>query len=398
MVTQVTRFAPFLLVPIGLFACTPRDVEIGSNVGSSGTGTGSGSTGVGGAIAGCSGGTPGTWDDITPPDIDLAFNDAYGVRAVTLDPDDPATVFVCADYQGIWKSSDCGAHWAKLSTGENGSAFDTGIAWVLTIDPTDHDVMYTTSSLGLFGIWKSVDGGVDWSPLFGPGNVTEPVNPFGSSPDISDIAIDPADHFHLVASFHGPWKDASDAGLLESSDGGATWKLIQPTAGMAINHAVGFVGGSGRWLAVNDTGGSWLTVDAGSSFTQVDDNYHGAGATQFYQSASGAFFHGGVHGVSRSVDQGASWSLIPDSGENIEGVVGDGTHLYASNSVAWIGQFYGMTYKPYLMAPEVPGDSGWAGWGDQPFDNGGNRLAVDTVHHLLYSSAWRVGLLRTATP
>jgi hypothetical protein len=390
----------WLATTIGLFACAPRDVEIGSNLeptASNGTASaGTASTGAGGSVLGCSGGTVGTWVDITPPGIDLAKNDAYGVRAVTLDPTDPATVFVTADYQGIWKSSDCGAHWMKLTTGQNGSAFDTGVAWLIAIDPTDHDVMYTTSSLGLYGLWKSVNGGVDWVPLFGPGNVSEPVNPFGSSPDIDDVAIDPSQHLHVIASFHGPWKASNDAGVLETTDGGSTWKLIQPASGMGINHTLTFLDGSSRWLMVNDTSGSWVTLDAGASFMQVDNDYHSAGGAQFYRSANGTYYHGGTQGVARSTD-GVSWSVIPGTG-NVEGLIGDGTHLYSSDAVAWIGQFYGTTYIPFHSAPEVPGDADWAVWGTQQFDNGGNRLAVDTVHHLLYSSSWRVGLLRTSTP
>ncbi|MFO0615687.1 MAG: hypothetical protein U0414_24040 [Polyangiaceae bacterium] len=394
--------ARIALCAVFFAACDPADIPIGSNLGpggassgalSSSASSGGGSTGAS-SIMGCEPGAPRVWTDITPPGVDLTVPNSYGVRAVTLDPADPAVVFVTADFQGLWRSADCGAHWSKLNTGTNGDAIDAGAAWTLAIDPVDHAI-YTVSSLGAFGIWKSVDGGVDWAPLFGPGNVTEPVNPFGSSPDIFDIAIDPAQHLHLIASFHGAWKGSSDGGILESSDGGATWSLHAPAPGMGTNHVLAFLDSSTRWLLVNETDGAWITVDGGATFVKRSSNHHVVGGGQVYRSADGTFYHTGAFGLFRSTNLGQDWLTIPSG--NTQGLVGDGATLFASDGVAWIGQFYGDVYNPMTSAPESPGDSGWAPWGSQTFDNGANRLAIDPGRHLLYASSYRVGLQRVST-
>lgn len=384
--------------------CDPADIPIGSNLGPGGassgsltsgtsTGTMAGSSGAS-MVLGCEPGAPLVWSDITPPGISLSVNDSYGARAVTLDPSDPSIVYFTSDFQGLWRSADCGGHWSKLNTGTNGDAIDAGAAWTLAIDPVDH-AMYTVSSLGAFGIWKSVDGGVGWAPLFGPGNVTEPVNPFGSSPDVYDIAIDPSQHLHLIASFHGAWQGSNDAGILESLDGGATWILHSPAPGMGTNHVVAFLDSSARWLLVSETEGTWITADSGASFQKRSTNHHVVGGGQVYRSADGTFYHSGAFGVFRSANLGQDWETIP--GENTQGLVGDGARLFASNGVASTGLFYGEVYNPMTSAPESPGNAGWATWGSEAFDNGANRLAIDPSRHLLYASSYRVGLQRVTT-
>lgn len=383
------------------------DLEIGSNrrPTSTGSGTGGGATSSGSSTAstssgvvppGCEGGAVGVFEAITPPGVDLAATvNSYGARAVSVDPVDPAIVYAGFDFQGIWKSADCGTTWSKLSTGLHGDVFESGFTWTITIDPKSPQTFYATSGQGALGLWKSTNGGVDWAQLFGPGNITEAVNPFSSSPDLLSIAIDPDDSNHLVVSFHGSWKGSNDAGFVVSNDGGATWELRPPPPGIGINHAVGFVGASSRWIAVSDSTGAWLTTDGGTTFTKVDDDYHASGSTQIYRSADGTYYHGGTKGVARSPD-GLTWSVVPGGG-NVQGIVGDGARLYTSDAVAVMGQFYGAPYLPYRAAPETPGDTGFAVWGAQMFDNGANQLAVDRQHHWIYASAWRVGLLRART-
>src|SRR5579859_427254 len=166
----------------------------------------------------CSGaGAPvGVWDDVTPPQIPIkknsssgTFDGSGGIIAVAVDPQDPATVYaaggsaVCctSGSSGIFKSTDCGATWAKVSTGANSDLLEKGWQWGtgIVIDSVTPTTMYAQSGYGSEGLFKSVNGGVDWTQLFLPDSQ---IAMTVSSTFTQNAAMDPSDHTHLVVTFH----------------------------------------------------------------------------------------------------------------------------------------------------------------------------------------------------
>src|SRR6185503_16069895 len=64
-------------------------------------------------VGDCDGlGAVGEWQDITPP-IELAEDEELAAFAFAVDPIHSGTVYFGTAYQKMWKTTDCGASWAR---------------------------------------------------------------------------------------------------------------------------------------------------------------------------------------------------------------------------------------------------------------------------------------------
>ena len=169
------------------------------------------------------------------------------VRSLAVDPRNPSTVYAATPLSGIFKTTDGGASWTHLGSAPIPESFDSrslaidsegtvyvagcpgvfrttdgGASWTalsLRLDPI-HGCLVSlaidsqnpgTLYAGGPGIFKTTDGGSSWTQV-------------NSSSGISVLAIDPQNPETIYAvgataatSFDVP------AGLLRSTDGGATW-------------------------------------------------------------------------------------------------------------------------------------------------------------------------------
>jgi photosystem II stability/assembly factor-like uncharacterized protein len=162
---------------------------------------------------------------------------------------------------GIYKSTDGGLNWSR-----GGLVGRT--LYSLAVDPTNSDTVYAgTSSRGLY---KSTDGGASWSGPF-----------IDSTADVYSLAVDPKQPSTLYAS-------ATNRGLLKSTDGGVTWNGINTGIRFLLLNAI----------AINPANTNIVYVSGG---------------------------HGSLGGVYKSTDAGANWvvssSGIPDSGDNVRALV-----------------------------------------------------------------------------
>jgi hypothetical protein len=344
------------------------------------------------------------WENITPSEIDLdptSFGGGnFGINDLVVDPTNPSTVFMTTSYQGFWRSTDSGLTFTKMNTGRNGDQIDMGRGSTLAIDPGNPSVLYTISSYGGLGIWKTTNAGVDWDSLFSADptqNPTKPINVLGrDEPDIAAIDLDPQNSDHLIATFHDvPWRGYPDAGLIETLDGGKTWRLRPPPTGFGVAQCAYFLDDSSSWLVMSNSPdtGTWRTTDGGEAFVKID-NYTNAGACQIYR-AAGALYVGSGAGVLRSVDHGATWKLVTGRLSGIEGIVGDGNYIYASEAYPLLDGF-ATPINPTERAVENPGTR-FRAYGTQTFSNGGKRLAADRQRHIIFSAAWGAGVFRLVT-
>ena len=142
------------------------------------------------------------------------------------DPNTAGTVYLGTDALGFWKTKDCGATWLKIDTGAHQQEIDSGRNWTIVIDPSNSQILYTTPGYGAEGLYKSVNGGVDWQQMFTADIV--PSLPYGGF--IETIAMDPTNTQHLVVSFHIDCKNGPGGGdwacFAETTDAGSSWKLI----------------------------------------------------------------------------------------------------------------------------------------------------------------------------
>ncbi|MDQ7063258.1 MAG: FG-GAP-like repeat-containing protein [candidate division KSB1 bacterium] len=144
--------------------------------------------------------------------------------AIAIDPQNPQTVYagtgevrfgfntVLYDGKGLFKTTDGGATWAEITTD-----FGTRTHFAaLAVAPNTSNVVYAAlasgysfvGSLNNEGIWRSGDGGVNWTQVI-------PIN------DAFDIAPHPSRSGEVFAAIGGGNNDSS--GVWFSSDFGQTW-------------------------------------------------------------------------------------------------------------------------------------------------------------------------------
>ncbi|MBL4604246.1 MAG: glycosyl hydrolase, partial [Flavobacteriaceae bacterium] len=90
----------------------------------------------------------------------------------------------------------------------------------IAVDPNNSSIIYVGAPAG--GIWKSIDNGVNWTPL------TDHLPQIG----VSGIAIDPVDsNIIYIATGDDDAGDSSSVGVWKSSDGGTTWNATGSMVG-----------------------------------------------------------------------------------------------------------------------------------------------------------------------
>jgi uncharacterized repeat protein (TIGR01451 family) len=246
---------------------------------------------------------------------------------------------------GILKSTDGGETWAQVS----GDYFVGVSISQLVVDPTDADTLYVSVLHGRggarrttptvhskYGIWKSTDGGVNWTLLkVSQGNK--------GTNEATDVVIDPQNPKVLYASF---WGDK----IYKSTNAGKTWSPIMNFVDLpspdfaasdtrfqiALSHPS--PGGDGTlytgfdWIDADgyhpsrvfkstDGGASWHILPGGTSPDNVEDY---CGGQCWYDNvievapddedvvfAAGQFDYGiGSGGIYRSDDGGQTWKNL----------------------------------------------------------------------------------------
>ncbi len=201
------------------------------------------------------------------------------------------------------------------------------------------EVLYTVAGYGQGGIYKSTNGGVDWTQILTQNilevtgasscastNNVQPCGGFGAF--MEKITIDPTDNRHLLAGFHadctgtplpGIAPDSSGGWgcLAESVDAGMTWTLTTsatPWSGldgpgqMMVNAKTWFYGTNGsQGLWRTTTGG--VSVGGHRAWTQV---FSGSVNGSVYIAKNGTYYSGG-NSVIWSSDLGVTWTAIPSS-------------------------------------------------------------------------------------
>jgi FG-GAP-like repeat len=218
------------------------------------------------------------WTPIGPADI-ANVGDSGRIAGVAADPVDPKTIYIAAAGGGVWKTTDAGQSWTPLTdnqptlfmgaiavapsdpnviyagTGEANNSGDSfygygilvstnaGASWTLeagpgrargafyrkcvsriAIDPTNPQIVYAAIADagnngvgGNDGIWKSVDGGQNWT------NTTTSIT---TNSSFTDVIVDPTNSQTLYAAV-GNFFGSGSNGIYKTTDGGTTWTELQ---------------------------------------------------------------------------------------------------------------------------------------------------------------------------
>ncbi len=372
---------------------TTAPPESTSDAESSGDPTGA-TTGV---IEGCDGlPAPGAWENITPPgSFAEAVNGTVGA-AIVVDPFDPRRVWLGTGGENdeIWRSDDCGAAWERVNTGP-GSVGDgmtyggvgDGAQWSMMVDPVAPDVLFAVSGYGAQSLWRSTDGGHAWTDVF---EGTE----YGMVADyrfVNNVSMDPTDHEHLLVSTHGGCADPYQPSCMaETTDGGASWRIVTAPEGWFEGGGVVIVGGD-TWVWCGSS--LMVTQDAGATWTT--DNLEGGGSCEaeytirpLVPTANGNLYLGSRAGVIRSAD-GVSWAHVANTSGTMVMLAHGSTHLYAADQ-----------WNPSLRRAALDDDETWedvlapTAQIEMGKDGGIPFLAYDDAHGVLYASMFSGGVAR----
>ena len=146
----------------------------------------------------------------------VAGGRVHDVEAV---PTDPSVIYVGAASGGVWKSVDGGTKWRPLwDELPNSSVGDIALA------PSDPQILYVgtggpnnrQSTLYGNGVWRSTDGGETWSHL----GLVE-------TRHVGRIRVHPTDpDIVYVAAMGNLWSANDERGVFKSTDGGRTWQKV----------------------------------------------------------------------------------------------------------------------------------------------------------------------------
>ena len=271
------------------------------------------------------------WDRVTSIAIDPADNAVYAA--------------VSGNYRrGVFKSIDLGASWVDtgLAAGTNGvtvsrsivyAATDSGVArnaagngWemlggvfepalAIAANPADPNEVYAGTYSGLF---HTVDGGADWSPVFGLYGVV-----------IAQIAIAPSSPSTVYV--------ATWSGSAMTDDGGETWRPVITRANFNFDYSFGFTIDPFVPSKVYDA--SWVGSDVYATRLSADgrsieySTYLGGSSFEWASDiaidAAGAAY---IVGNTQSTDFPTLNSLQPNAGGLMDVFV---TKLTASGSLAY---------------------------------------------------------------
>jgi photosystem II stability/assembly factor-like uncharacterized protein len=230
---------------------------------------------------------------------------AGAIHAVLPHPTDANTIYVGSVNGGVWKTTDGGVNWTPLTDSQTSLSIGA-----LAFDPTDPTSNTLVAGLGRFssfsqngglenGILRSTDGGLSWTRLTHPN--------FLNNERVSGIV---ARGNTIVASLtiNDPGGN-SHFGIVRSTDGGTTFSKMSLVSGSGLPNGVCYD----------------LAADPGNLNVLYTNVWIGGS--------------GGTSGIFKSTDMGATWSRVSDAAmnslldstqnTNVEIAVGNANNVYA---------------------------------------------------------------------
>ena len=141
------------------------------------------------------------------------------IADIAIHPDDDNIWYVGVGSGGVWKTVNAGVTWTPIFDDQN--SYSIGC---VTIDPNNPETVWVGTGENIGGrhvgfgdgVYRSRDGGTTWH------NVGLP-----ESEHVSKILIHPQNSNHAWVAAQGPlWRAGGQRGLYRTTDGGASWVRV----------------------------------------------------------------------------------------------------------------------------------------------------------------------------
>ncbi len=249
-----------------------------------------------------------SWISINPIGMYYAVtNNNYisgRTNSIAFHPTDPNTLYIAAAQGGVWKTTDGGVNWTKLT--ENLPTLACGDIVVVQSNPNilylgTGELNYSQDSQYGNGIYKSTDAGATWVQVAASSLVGN---------KCSMIAVDPTNANTVYA--------ATNLGLFKSTNAGTNW--INTSAGSNVNCVIlnpnnpqiiyAAVGGTsaGAIKKSTDGGASYATLAGGLPGTMGRIHLALARSNPSIIYASVSNSSGALVGLYKTTDDGTTWT------------------------------------------------------------------------------------------
>ena len=206
-----------------------------------------------------------SWSLIGPKPVSFYSIDSGRVSALAIDPANTKIVYAGGAEGGIWKSTNGGTSWTPIGDSQVSLAIGA-----IAIDPNNSNTIYAATGEENFsldsyygaGILKSTNGGATWTHL--PGG-------FGGVPCggdwIGGIAVEPGNSKVVLAAVESCYY--GQAGIYRSANGGQTWTAVYvPTSAWTPGTSVLFDPANGNIAYAGlDYGTVMKSTNAGQTWT-----------------------------------------------------------------------------------------------------------------------------------
>ena len=173
--------------------------------------------------------------------------------SLALDSVNPLNVYVAIHGSGIRKSVNGGQSFTSLTTGLPTTGLHRIVLAISRSNPSVLYAAFVNGSAGLLGFYTTTNGGAQWTQLAQTPNFPTPQGWY----DLS-VGVDPTNPNHVYCGGVSPIYQT--AGVIESSNGGASWTEISGSGGQIHpdQHYIAFAANGTPWFGCD--GGVWRRV------------------------------------------------------------------------------------------------------------------------------------------
>lgn len=175
---------------------------------------------------------------------------AFWVTPYKMHPNNPEIIYTA--FQNVWKSTNSGANWTKISTIGTAGSSGTRTLNVLEIAPSDPDYIYTSRPGAVF---VTKDGGLSWINI----SAGLPVNDLVAM----SVCIAESDPENIWVSFNGYMPGEK---VYHSTDAGANWAnisgILPNVSANTLAYQIGTIDGVAHALYVGTDIGIFYTNDS----------------------------------------------------------------------------------------------------------------------------------------